>query len=442
MLDLKLRTVKERTLEPVASRLTGRVSPNALTAGSLLVTTGAAALAWADLSWLALVAWLLGRLLDGLDGPVARASGQADDLGGYLDIVGDTVGYAVLPLGVALGLDQRSTWIAVAVLEAVFFVNTISWSFPGRGAGEARRRGGGQRRADHRDHATGADRRHRDHRVVLLVRGFPGLGHQPVLAHGRAGGGQRGPAPPVGPGRAVSEPPSPSPWRRRLLVIGLWASAALAWLWYLHASDEGAVDTLQRIVDALRGAWWAIPAYVAIYAARPLLLFPASLLTIAGGIVFGPVVGIAVVLVASNLSAMVAYTVGRALATDPGDEDGSAAGADGAKATFAARWSTRMRERSFVTILVMRLAYLPYDLVNYAAGLLRIRPGAFLAATAIGSLPGTVSFVLAGSSIDRVDEGLTGFDPKVFAVSAVLFVLSLIGAKLLQRNDVIETVEV
>ena len=91
MLDLRLRPFKERLLDPTAARLARRVSANALTGIALAVTLGAAALAAAGQPIAAVAAWLVGRLLDGLDGPVARHRGAASDLGGYLDMVADTV---------------------------------------------------------------------------------------------------------------------------------------------------------------------------------------------------------------------------------------------------------------------------------------------------------------------------------------------------------------
>lgn len=129
MLDARLRPLKERLLDPATTGLGARVGPDAISALALLVTFGAAGLAWADQPILALLAWLLGRLLDGLDGPVARRRGMASDWGGYVDIVADHVGYAVVPIGVALGIDSEAGWITVAVLLGAFFVNAISWSF-------------------------------------------------------------------------------------------------------------------------------------------------------------------------------------------------------------------------------------------------------------------------------------------------------------------------
>jgi uncharacterized membrane protein YdjX (TVP38/TMEM64 family) len=83
----------------------------------------------------------------------------------------------------------------------------------------------------------------------------------------------------------------------------------------------------------------------------------------------------------------------------------------------------------------MRLLFLPYDLVNVVAGGLRIRFLPFLAATALGSLPGTVSFVLLGASIDDLDDGVGGIDPWALAAGVVVLVVSLLTARSLRRRE-------
>jgi phosphatidylglycerophosphate synthase len=129
MIDLRLRETKDSLFDPTAARLAARVSPLALTLASLTVAIASAGLAWANLWLVALAAWWVSRILDGLDGPVARIRGTANDLGGYFDMVGDTVGYALIPLGVALGVDTQATWVALGALLAAFFINSISWSY-------------------------------------------------------------------------------------------------------------------------------------------------------------------------------------------------------------------------------------------------------------------------------------------------------------------------
>lgn len=142
MLDLRLRPLKERLLDGVAAQLARIVGPGVLTVVALAVTLAAAGAAWAGLSALALAGWLIGRLLDGLDGPAARARGRASDLGGYHDMLADTVGYVAVPLGVALGVDRTEAWVAVAVLMGVLWLNGMSWAYLAavlekRGAGAA-----------------------------------------------------------------------------------------------------------------------------------------------------------------------------------------------------------------------------------------------------------------------------------------------------------------
>lgn len=129
MLDRSLRVAKERIFEPGAVSLAKVIGPTTLTAASLGTALACATLAATDHPWWAVGAWWTSRTLDGFDGPVARARGQAGDLGGYLDMVGDTIGYAVIPLGVAAGVDTRSGWVAAAALVASFFVNAISWTY-------------------------------------------------------------------------------------------------------------------------------------------------------------------------------------------------------------------------------------------------------------------------------------------------------------------------
>lgn len=129
MLDERLRPVKDRVARPVVGRIAPHVTPGALTVGALLVGLGAASASASGLVVASVVLWWASRLLDGLDGPVARARGASSDLGGYLDLLGDTVVYAAIPIGVAVSVDESAVWIATAVMLATFYVNLVSWMF-------------------------------------------------------------------------------------------------------------------------------------------------------------------------------------------------------------------------------------------------------------------------------------------------------------------------
>lgn len=128
VLDTTLRPLKERMLLPPAQMVPSVINADALTAVGLALTVAAAVAAGLGSFLWALVLWALGRALDGLDGVVARLRSSADDVGGYLDLLADTVGYAAIPLGVAAGIDTRAGWIGVAVLLGAFYLNTVSWT--------------------------------------------------------------------------------------------------------------------------------------------------------------------------------------------------------------------------------------------------------------------------------------------------------------------------
>lgn len=127
MTDALLRRPKEAILGPLARRTP--VHPTAITLVALVPGIGAALAAADGRNVLAVALWLLNRLLDGLDGTVARQRSMQSDLGAYLDIIGDFLVYAAVPIGLAANTGGTGAWIAVAVLLASYYVNTVSWAY-------------------------------------------------------------------------------------------------------------------------------------------------------------------------------------------------------------------------------------------------------------------------------------------------------------------------
>jgi phosphatidylglycerophosphate synthase len=125
--DAHLRNLKDRALEPVAGVLR-QVSPMVLTALSLIACVGAGLAARLQQVGASVALWMLGRLLDGLDGAVARHQGAASELGGYLDLLADVVGYACVPIGIAAANSSAHIWMWCAILMGTFYVNTMSWT--------------------------------------------------------------------------------------------------------------------------------------------------------------------------------------------------------------------------------------------------------------------------------------------------------------------------
>ncbi|NJL05137.1 MAG: CDP-alcohol phosphatidyltransferase family protein [Chloroflexaceae bacterium] len=126
MFDHILRPLKDVLLTWLV-RPFARVHPNTITVLAFLVGLAAAgALVQQHYLW-GLVGWLLSRLLDGLDGAVARAYGKQSDFGGYLDILLDFAIYALIPLALVVGLPTTQHYFWLAILLGSFYLNAASW---------------------------------------------------------------------------------------------------------------------------------------------------------------------------------------------------------------------------------------------------------------------------------------------------------------------------
>lgn len=68
--------------------------------------------------------FLLNRLVDGLDGALARAHGGSSAWGGMLDLVADVIVYVGIPI--ALAIDDDARWPAAAVVCAGIAVNLVT----------------------------------------------------------------------------------------------------------------------------------------------------------------------------------------------------------------------------------------------------------------------------------------------------------------------------
>lgn len=126
MFDGIMRRLVGPPLERCGRALARRgVSADALTAAALVAGLASAAAAAAGRDRLALLLFALNRLLDGLDGAVARA-GEPTERGGFLDIVFDFAVYGAVPLAFAIR-DPGANALPAAALLFSFYVNGASF---------------------------------------------------------------------------------------------------------------------------------------------------------------------------------------------------------------------------------------------------------------------------------------------------------------------------
>lgn len=216
-------------------------------------------------------------------------------------------------------------------------------------------------------------------------------------------------------------------WTKGIALV-FWLIVLGSYYWYTRQNNLTLADSVKTIANLLTDGLSGPILYMIIYAIRPLLFFPATILTLLGGFLFGPI-GILYTIVGSNASAMVTFGIGWFFGQDILDKEGTG---------VIQRYTRRMRENSFETVLIMRLIFLPYDLVNYASGFLKINWQAFLAATAVGSVPGTVSFVLFGASFGTLDELLAGnvrLNPVTVIASVVIIGISFALSRYIKKKE-------
>lgn len=217
--------------------------------------------------------------------------------------------------------------------------------------------------------------------------------------------------------------------RKRAKVIGVLIFGVIILIairQYMQANNLTFTDLTQQLEVLLAGTWYGPILYIIFYLIRPLILFPASLLTILGGSIFGLFPGALIVLVAGTLSSVVPYGVGWSL-SDSETKTTEDAGQ-------LRRFINLLKDNPFQAVLTMRLLYLPYDAVSILAGTLRINFAIFMLATAIGNIGGTLAYVGLGSSIQGdITTGDISFDPNLILFSAVVLVLGLGLSRILKQ---------
>jgi len=138
----------------------------------------------------------------------------------------------------------------------------------------------------------------------------------------------------------------------------------------------------------------AVAGYIALYIAVISLSLPGgAILTVAGGFLFGPLVGSVAACLGALVGATVIFLIARSAA---GEFLTRRAG------PFAAKLSEGFRADAFNYLLFLRLVPFPFWLVNLAPALFDIRLSTFVAATAIGILPATVTFAVFGAGLGSV----------------------------------------
>lgn len=169
----------------------------------------------------------------------------------------------------------------------------------------------------------------------------------------------------------------------RASLLVLLAAGIAAALYHARLLDAALVSQL-----AAQAGDAAPFLFVAGYALATVLFLPGSILTIAGGALFGPVAGTLYSLTGATLGATLAFLTARHLASGWVARRAGGRLAEFAKSVEAEGWR-------FV-VFVRLVPLLPFNALNYALGLTRIPVGQYVVASYLAMLPGAATYTYLG----------------------------------------------
>lgn len=196
-----------------------------------------------------------------------------------------------------------------------------------------------------------------------------------------------------------------------LVLIVAGGFAALRWTPLAGVLSKEAVLAM---LERLRGTWWAPALLVGSYVVLCPLGFPASPLMVAGGMVFGTLLGSVYNFAGVFLGGAATYYLGLHLGRDFVRHLG------GKRMRRVER--AIQQQGGFWSLVGIRFLPLPYALVNYCAALAGISPSLFLSSTATGLAMTIPIFTYFAATLTRAASGARSGIYLQFGIAVVLLV--------------------
>ena len=204
-----------------------------------------------------------------------------------------------------------------------------------------------------------------------------------------------------------------------LIVVGI-----LAAFFYFDLGRYLSLEALKQHRDQLMTftqTHYAASAmlFILVYVVVAGLALPgAVILTLAGGFLFGSILGTLFVNLGATTGAVVAFLASRYLLHDAVERK---------VGTWLARFQEGFAKNAFSYLLTLRLIPLfPFFVVNLVSGLTRVSMGTYAAATAIGIIPGSFVYAYAGHQLGSINSLQEIASPNVIGAFVLLGLFALI----------------
>ena len=211
--------------------------------------------------------------------------------------------------------------------------------------------------------------------------------------------------------------------RGKILIAVLFA-AAIGAFFYFDLKQYLSLDALKSNRDSLLAFTdlhyaTAVALFIGVYVVQTAFSLPGgAIMTLAGGFLFGSILGTIFVNIGATTGAMLAFLVARYLLRDWverkfGDRLGPI------QEGFA--------KNAFSYLMTLRLIPLfPFFLVNLVSGLTRVNVGTYAAATSLGIIPGSFVYAYAGRQLGTINSLAEIASPRVLLAFTLLGLLALV----------------
>lgn len=173
-------------------------------------------------------------------------------------------------------------------------------------------------------------------------------------------------------------------------ILLMLAAGGLVW-WVLPPGTASRFNMSAEQAVALIGSWgvWGVAGSIALMVAHSFLPFPAEVIAVANGMVYGPLWGAVITWVGAMLGGSAAFALTRLI------------GRPLVQRLLSHRQQERLEtwshERGGAALLLSRLIpVIAFNLINYTAALTEISWWTFLWATGLGILPFTILLAIVG----------------------------------------------
>ena len=169
---------------------------------------------------------------------------------------------------------------------------------------------------------------------------------------------------------------------------------------------------------------WALIVFIGLYALNTVsLLPPIGIMSLAAGFIFGPWAGSVGIMIGSLIGTTATFTISRVFGRKYLETIIRGKGQE---------FEEKLNQKGFITILFIRLIPLiPWEVVNYASGLSKIKYRDYILGTLIGIFP---SVVIQTYFADRL-ANFNLRDPKLLAaVFGFIFLITLPGIYLIVKK--------